>query len=114
MTKATGFGRGGKRTGAGRKKNPHGVSVSAPSPAAGLSAEELAKFYAPFAIETAAAIAFDGTQPASARVAALKELLDRSEGKSKPGAAVKPDQLDLDDGWGTLLKPSQSAAGRSN
>jgi hypothetical protein len=114
MTKATGIGRGGKRNGAGRKKNPPGASVSVPIPPAGLSAEELAKYYAASAIEAAAAIAFDGSQPASARVAALKELLDRSEGKSKPGTA-KPDQLDLlDDGWGTLLQSKQPAAGRTN
>jgi hypothetical protein len=114
MTKATGVGRGGKRSGAGRKKNPAGVSVSVSLPPTGLSVEELAKHYAPMAIETLAIVASDGTQPASARVAAAKELIDRSEGKSKP-AAAKPDQTDFaDDGWGTLLQSKQPAAGRAN
>jgi hypothetical protein len=116
MTKPTGVGRGGKREGAGRKARPPGVSFAIPAAPTGMSAEELAKRYATLAVETLAAVAADGAQPASARVAASREILDRSEGKPKPGTAAKSDQLDLlaDDGWGNLLKSGQSAAGRTN
>ena len=116
MTKPTGIGRGGKREGAGRKARPPGVSVAMPAVPSGMSAEELAKYYATLAVETLAVVAADGAQPASARVAASREILDRSEGKAKPGTPAKSDQFDLlaDDGWGNLLKPGQPASGRTN
>jgi hypothetical protein len=116
MTKRTGVGRGGKREGAGRKARPAGVSVAIPAAPTGMSAQELAKHYATLAVETLAVIAGDGAQPASSRVAASREILDRSEGKPKPGVAAKADEPDLfaDDGWGTLLQSKQPAAGRAN
>jgi hypothetical protein len=116
MTKRTGVGRGGKREGAGRKARPPGVSVAVTTAPTGMSAEELAKHYATLAVETLAAVAADGSQPASARVAASREILDRSEGKPKPGVAAKADQTDMfaDDHWGDLLKSKQPAAGRAN
>ena len=117
MTKPTGVGRGGKREGAGRKARPPGVSVAIPAAPTMMSAQELAKHYATLAVETLAVVAADGAQPASARVAASREILDRSEGKAKPGA-TKPDQPDMfgdqADGWEGLLGPRQPAAGRSN
>jgi hypothetical protein len=80
-----------------------------------MSAEELAKHYATLAVVTLAAVAADGAQPASARVAASREILDRSEGKARPGTPVNADQSDMfDDGWGTLLQSKQPAAGRTN
>ncbi len=116
MTKPTGVGRGGKRDGAGRKAKPPGVSVAIPAAPTGMSAQELAKHYATLAVETLAVIAGDGAQPASSRVAASREILDRSEGKPKPGVAAKSDQPDMfeNDGWGDLLKSKQPAAGRVN
>jgi hypothetical protein len=116
MTKRTGVGRGGKREGAGRKARPPGGSVAVTTAPTGMSAEELAKHYATLAVETLAAVAADGAQPASARVAASREILDRSEGKPKPGVAAKTDQADLfaDDGWGTLLQSRQPATVRIN
>jgi hypothetical protein len=118
MTKPTGTGRGGKREGAGRKARPPGVSLAipaAPAMMSAMSAHELAKHYATLAVETLAVVAADGAQPASARVAASREILDRSEGKAKPGTPVKADQADMfaDDGWGELLKPREPA-GRAN
>jgi hypothetical protein len=115
MTKTTGVGRGGKREGAGRKARPPGVSVTISAAPTTMSAQELAKHYATLAVETLAAVAADGAQPASARVAASREILDRSEGKPKPGVAAKSDQPDFfeNDGWGDLLK-SKQAAGRAN
>lgn len=89
------------------------VAVSVPP--AGLSAEQLAKHYATLAVETLASVAADGAQPASARVAASKEILDRSEGKAKPGTPAKSDQADFEDsGWGELLNPTRPATGRAN
>jgi hypothetical protein len=79
-----------------------------------MGTEELKKFCEALAFETLATIAVTGTSE-PARVAASRELLDRAQGKPKPGAAVKSDSPDLfDDGWGNLLKSGQSAAGRTN
>jgi hypothetical protein len=44
--------------------------------------DEAAKIYEPLALESLATIASDERQPASARVAASKEILDRSAGKA--------------------------------
>ena len=132
VTKSKLVGRGGARAGAGRKRKPvagptHVVgdprsvdergsdaNASAPIIPANLSAEDLKKFCEALAFETLATIAVTGTSE-PARVAASRELLDRAQGKPKPGTAAKPDSPDLfDDGWGTLLKSGQSAAGRTN
>jgi hypothetical protein len=134
VTKTKLVGRGGSRPGAGRKPKPvagptHVVAGeprsdgergpaadTSPAPIipAGLSEEEIDKFCRAVARETLVTVAMTGTSE-SARVAASRELNDRSLGKPKPGTAAKPDQLDLlDDGWGNLLKPGQPAAGRSN
>jgi hypothetical protein len=120
MTKSKGVGRGGARPNSGPKKKPiagqtqvAGAANSGPIIPAGLNAEELKKVCEALAYETLATIARDGASE-NARVAASRELLDRSLGKPKPGTAAKPDQNDLfDDGWGTLLKSGQ-AAGRTN
>jgi hypothetical protein len=127
MTKSKMVGRGGARAGSGRKKKavagPTQVLSdcrsnedrnSGPIIPVGLGAEDLKQFCENLAYETLATVAVTGTSE-SARVAASRELLDRSLGKPKPGIAAKPDQNDLfDDGWGNLLKPGQSAAGRAN
>jgi hypothetical protein len=120
----------GSRPGAGRKRKPvagptHVASEvgseNEPRPAApiipaGLSADELKKFCEALAFETLATIAITGTSE-PARVAASRELLDRAQGKPKPGAAAKPDAPGADegDGWGDLLtaRPSPTA-GRAN
>jgi hypothetical protein len=133
MTKSKLVGRGGARAGAGRKKKPvagptrvvgdsrsddergSAAKASAPIIPANLSAEDLKKFCEALAYETLATIAMTGTSE-NARVAASRELFDRVQGKPKPGAAAKSDQLDLlaDDGWGNLLMSKQPAAGRTN
>jgi hypothetical protein len=132
MTKSKLVGRGGARPGAGRKQKPvagptcvaseprtdgdqgSAANTSAPIIPANLSAEELKKFCEALAFETLATIAVTGTSE-PARVAASRELLDRAQGKPKPGTAAKPDSPDLfDDGWGNLLKSGQSATGRTN
>ena len=122
MTKSKSIVRGGARPGAGRKPKvvagPSQVDAVAPAKPgpiipAGASAEELRKLCEALAYETLATVARDGASE-NARVAASRELLDRSLGKPKPGTAANPDSPDLfDDGWGTLLKPGQ-AAGRTN
>jgi len=123
MTKAKGD-HGGKRIGAGRKAKPRaGPTMMAGDPGspsdriipANLSPEERNKFLDGLADETLATIMATGTSE-SARVAAARETKDRILGKPKPGTAAKSDQLDLlaDDGWGTLLKSGQPAAGRTN
>jgi hypothetical protein len=121
MTKSKGVGRGGARPNSGPKKKPTagptqvaGAVGASPIIPAGLNAEELKKVCEALAYETLATIARDGASE-NARVAASRELLDRSQGKSTPRPAAKLDQLDLlDDGWGSLLKPGQPVAGRSN
>lgn len=113
MTRSTGMGRGGKREGAGRKKKPGADIVPLPAVPDGLSTEELAKHFAGLAVTTLATIAAGGASE-SARVAAAREILDRSEGKSKPGVAANPDQSDMfDGGWGELLRsPSRHGPAR--
>ena len=130
MTKSKGVGRGGARPNSGPKKKPvagptHlagkfeeselGETRSAPIIPANLSPEDLKKFCEALAFETLATIAVTGTSE-PARVAASRELLDRSRGKPAPGTAAKPDQSELftDDGWNGLLDSRQPAAGRSN
>jgi hypothetical protein len=133
VTKSKLIGRGGARAGAGRKPKPvagptcvagelrsdgscgSGDKTSVPIIPANLSAEDLKKFCEALAFETLATIAVTGTSE-PARVAASKELLDRAQGKPKPGIAAKSDQSDIfdNDGWGDLLKSKQPAAGRAN
>jgi hypothetical protein len=134
VTKSKSVGRGGARAGAGRKpkpvagpthvagklrsdveKSPAAADIPAPIIPVGLNAEQLKAFCEALAFETLATVAVTGTSE-PARVAASKELLDRAQGKPKPGTAAKSDQLDMlaDDGWGNLLKSGQSAARRTN
>lgn len=127
MTKSKLVGRGGARAGSGRKKKSvagptrvvgeigaQSALISAPIIPIGLSAEDLKQFCETLAYETLATVAVTGTSE-SARVAASRELLDRSLGKPKPAPATKPDQSDFfEDGWGDLLKSRQQAAGRAN
>jgi hypothetical protein len=121
--------RGGARPGAGRKRKPTAgptrvaaeigsssePTAATPGPIipAGLSEEEIDKFCRAVARETLLTVAMTGTSE-SARVAASRELNDRSLGKPKPGAAANPDQLDLlaPDHWGSLLdvQPAPSKA----
>jgi hypothetical protein len=121
MTKSKGIGRGGARPNSGPKKKPvtgpPQVADAANAPSIipeGLSDEEIVKFKRKAADEALLAVAMYSTSD-NARVAAAKELNDRTLGKPKPGAAAKPEQNDLfDDGWGTLLQSKQPAAGRTN
>jgi hypothetical protein len=127
MTKSKLVGRGGARAGSGRKKKPvagptrvvseigtQSAPISGPIIPTGLSAEDLKQFCETLAYETLATVAVTGTSE-SARVAASRELLDRSLGKPKPAPATKPDQSDFfEDGWGDLLKSRQPASGRTN
>jgi hypothetical protein len=130
VTKSKMVGRGGSRPGAGRKRKPvagptHVASdvdsEDEPRPAApiipvGLSSEDLKKFCEALAFETLATIATTGTSE-PARVAASRELLDRAQGKPKPGTAAKSDAPGADegDGWGDLLSARPpSTAGRAN
>jgi hypothetical protein len=133
VTKSKSVGRGGARAGAGRKPKPvagptcvagesrsggerdSGDKPSSPIIPANLNAEDLKKFCEALAFETLATIAVTGTSE-PARVAASKELLDRAQGKPKPGVAAKSDQPDMfeNDGWGDLLKSKQPAAGLTN
>jgi hypothetical protein len=118
MTKSKGIGRGGARPNSGPKKKPvagptqvAGEPNAAPIIPSGLSEEQLRKFCEALAYETLATVATLGASE-NARVAASRELLDRSLGKPKPGTAVNPDQNDLfaDDGWGDLLRPPVAQA----
>jgi hypothetical protein len=132
VTKSKLVGRGGARSGAGRKPKPVAgpthiagahrsdeepgatANTSTPIIPPNLSPEEKRQYLKGVAEETLATIMVTGTSE-SARVAAAREALDRAEGKPKPGTAAKSDQLDLlDDGWGGLLTPSQPAARRAN
>jgi hypothetical protein len=134
VTKSKLVGRGGARAGAGRKpkpvagptyvagerrsdgeQSPAADTPAAPIIPAGLSEEEIDKFCRAVARDTLLTIAMTGTSE-SARVAASRELNDRSLGKLKPGTAAKADQSDLfeSDGWGDLLKTRQPAPGRAN
>ena len=131
MTKSKMVGRGGARVGSGRKRKPvaaptivagkinpeselNSVGPRFPIVPVGLDAEDLKKFCETLAYETLATVAVTGTSE-SARVAASRELLDRSLGKPKPAPATKPDQSDFfEDGWGDLLKSRQPASGRAN
>ena len=73
-------GRGGARTGAGR---PRG-SISAARKAelvAEATLKQMAAQYTPEAIRTLAEMFQDEATPAAARVAAIKEILDRAHGK---------------------------------
>jgi hypothetical protein len=123
MTKSKGIGRGGARPNSGPKKKPvagptqiAGAANAAPIIPADLDADSLRKFCEALAFETLATIAATGASE-PARVAASRELLDRSRGKPAPGTAAKPDAPGADDadGWGDLLsaRPSQPA-GRAN
>ena len=118
MTKSKLVGRGGARPGAGRKPKPAaGPTASESSPAAkecrapiiptGFSESDLRKLCETLAFETLATIATTGISE-SARVAASRELLDRSRGKPAPAKPAQKDQPDFfDDGWGELLsRPS--------
>jgi hypothetical protein len=121
MTKSTGVGRGGARPNSGPKKKPiagptqvAGAANATPIIPVGLSDEERDKFIAGLCRETLATIMVHGKSE-SARVAASRELLDRSLGKPKPAPATKPDQSDFfEDGWGDLLKSRQPATRRTN
>jgi hypothetical protein len=50
----------------------------------------------------------------NARVAAVREFHDRILGKPKSSTTTNPDQFELADDWGDLLKSKQPATGRSN
>jgi hypothetical protein len=114
VTKSRNIGRGGARPGSGPKKKPGAGPITEVPATTGKSAEVLAKELTDFAIAGLVKIASEGASE-SARVTALKEILNRGAGMPKPGTAPKSDQLDLlDDGWGNLLKSGQSAAGRTN
>jgi hypothetical protein len=114
MTKSRNIGRGGARPGSGPKKKPTAPPITEMPALTGNRVED-DKTLAVWVRAGLVHIAATGASEA-ARVAALKELGDRAEGKSKPGIAPKTDQLDLlDDGWGNLLKSGQpTAGGRSN
>jgi hypothetical protein len=113
VTKSRNIGRGGARPGSGPKKKPGAGPITEVPATTGKSAEVLAKELTDFAIAGLVKIASEGASE-SARVTALKEILNRGAGMPRPGAAAKTDQLELDDGWGTLLTPSQPATGRTN
>ena len=114
MTVSKNIGRGGARPGSGRKKKPGAGPITEMPSVTGLSAEDLAKALTDFAMVGLVKIAAEGASE-SARVSALREILDRAAGKPKPGVpAAKQDQLELDDNWGDLLKSKQPAAGRAN
>jgi hypothetical protein len=114
LTVSRHIGRGGARKGAGQKKKP-GAGPITEMPALTGNRVEDDKALADWVRAGLVHIAATGASEA-ARVAALKELGDRAEGKSKPGIAPKADQPDMfeNDGWGELLKSKQPAAGRSN
>jgi hypothetical protein len=134
MTKSMKSKRGGARAGAGRKpkpvagptyvageprsdgeQSPAADTSAAPIIPAGLSEEEIDKFCRAVARATLLTVAMTGTSE-SARVAASRELNDRSLGKPKPGAAANPDQLDLlaPDHWGSLLDVQQPTPSKAN
>jgi hypothetical protein len=114
LTKSKNIGRGGARPGSGPKKKP-GAGPITKLPALTGNKIEDDKTLADWVRAGLVHIAASGASEA-ARVAALKELGDRAEGKSKPGVAQKSDQPDMfeNDGWGDLLKSKQPAAGRPN
>ncbi|WP_131116622.1 hypothetical protein [Lichenihabitans psoromatis] len=113
MTKPTGKGRGGARSGTGPKTKPDLGPTEAPaievlSPLKGSeSAEDLAKHYQAIAIHTLAHIATQGFKESS-RVSAANAILDRALGKPKSGAKPAPEpgatSKPVDDGgWGDLI-----------
>jgi hypothetical protein len=112
MTKSRNIGRGGARPGAGRKAKPvAGPTAIGSIIPPGLDDDGQRKFCETLALETLATIAATGTSE-SARVAASRELLDRTRGKPSP--ATKPadaDQGEASDHWDGLLgsKPASAA-----
>lgn len=107
MTKSRNIGRGGRRPGSGPKKKPGAGQITEMPVLTGNRVEDdkaVANWTRVVLIRIAAASASD-----AARVAAIKELNDRAEGKSKPGIAPKADQPDMfeNDGWGALLDVQQ-------
>src|SRR5690349_7990017 len=87
--------RGGSRTGAGRKKG----SLNRATEEQKATIEQLARSYAPEALETLARVMRDG-QSEAARVAAANSLLDRGYGKPRqldpaPGVEVNINHLEV-------------------
>ena len=109
MTKSRNIGRGGRRPGSGPKKKPGAVPITEMPVLTGNRVED-DKAVANWTRGILISIAATGASEA-ARVAALKELNDRAQGKSKPGMVPNPDQLDLlePDHWGSLLDVQQPA-----
>jgi hypothetical protein len=112
MTKSRNIGRGGARPGAGRKQKPAaGPTAIGSIIPPGLDDDGQKKFCEDLALETLATIAATGTSE-SARVAASRELLDRTRGKPSPAKPAEADQGDAGDHWGELLgsgKPTAKA-----
>ena len=89
MTKPTGVGRGGRRPGAGRPRQPQAGPVALPAPmppSEPRRATEMARLYADCAIEVLAKVAAEGSND-RVRVAAAKALLAYAYGQPRPGRA---------------------------
>jgi hypothetical protein len=109
LTKSRNIGRGGSRSGAGPKKKPGAGPIAEPILTGNRVEDD--KAVADWVRAGLINLAATGASEA-ARVAAFKELNDRAQGKSKPGIAPNPDQLDLleqPDPWGSLLDVQQPA-----
>ena len=106
---------GGKRSGAGRKKNPTAPPITDIPVTSGQSAEALARQYVDAMIAVQVHIALNG-ESEMARLSATEKIINRAAGMPKPGSAAKSDQLDLlePDHWGSLLDVQQPAPSKAN
>ena len=87
MTEKKAKPRGGKRAGAGRKKG----SIDRASPSEKVEFAEIAKQFAPRALQNLIDIATNPESVDSARVAASKELIDRAYGRAPQAVDVEGD-----------------------
>jgi hypothetical protein len=83
---------GGKRPGAGRPKGSRALTLIAPT-GERLSFHEAARQYDKKALQVIASILMDENQPASLRLAAANDLLDRGHGR--PAVAIDATTQDL-------------------
>jgi hypothetical protein len=106
MTVSRNIGRGGKRTGSGRKRKPTAPPLTNIPATSGQAAQLLAKRDVDLAIATLVHIATNG-ESESARVSAAKYIIEIAGGKPK---ANQPDTEDsTSDGWDSLLDRRQRA-----
>ena len=82
---------GGKRPGAGRPKGSRALTLLAPT-GERMAFYEAARQYDQKALQVMASILMDDNQPASLRLAAANDLLDRAYGRPPQAILTDPEQ----------------------